>query len=665
VKQLKVGDKVFGPVIGSFTTFVRCRSELLAKIPNGITFETAAALSVVFLTALYSLHRIASIKAGDRVLVHSASGGVGMAAVRLLQQAGAEIFTTAGNEEKRQFLRRIGISHVMDSRALDFSEQILETTRGEGVDVVLNSLAGEAIPKSLAALKPNGCFLEIGKSGIWTLEQVTELRPDVRYHVIYLADLIRNNPDEIQDLLLNLVDQFQADPTSLLPIRIFHREETANAFRLMASARHIGKIVVNGFEGTDTTILSPRISENATYLVTGGTGGLGRHVAEWLIENGARHIVLMSRNGAKGVSEGQRREFKNSAAKIHWVKSDVTSHDDVNRVLEMIDNTMPPLRGIFHAAGVLNNDLLINQNWEQFECVLSPKIQGAWHLHSLTMNKSMDFFVMFSAGAALLGNPGQSNYSAANAYLDALAHQRHAQGLPGLSISWGPWAGEGMAASASQNEKRHLHRQGWEWIRPEDGKQVLSLLSGRPEAHIGILPIRWHHFIETFKSGRVPAMFSKIQEIQGIDSPRKKPHRLDLRSELVTAGPARREKILRSFVLNQVGRIFGFEEGFTIDPQQPFRELGLDSLMAVELRNTLNDTLDIVLPSTLLFDYPTPAELTNYLYKRLLPESTDKLLSSSTEMRLPEDSAEELENLSDEEAQSLLLKELSELEKGN
>ena len=376
VTRLKVGDAVFGPATGSFASYTCCRSELLAPIPDGIGFETAAALPVAFLTAYYALNRLGGMKNGERVLIHSASGGVGMAAVRLARQAGAEIFATAGNPEKRDFLRRLGVRHVFDSRELGFGQKIKELTGGQGVDLVLNSLTGEAIPEGLKLMRAGGRFLEIGKAGIWTEAQVQAVRPDIAYHVIYLADVCVKQPREILSMLTELQPMLARADKDFYPVHAFGREDTLKAFRLMASARHIGKIVVKGIAGRSAGGQG-RIRQDVTYLITGGSGGIGLRLAHWLIDKGARHLAMISRNGFAS-SPGQDRldrRGKLLGADIQWFQADCGNAGELWQAMDTITGKMPPLKGVFHAAGFADDDLLINQTWERIKSQMAPKNQ--------------------------------------------------------------------------------------------------------------------------------------------------------------------------------------------------------------------------------------------------------------------------------------------------
>jgi len=663
VRNLQVGDRVFGPVIGSFGSHVTCDAAIVSSIPAEMSFESAAALPVVFMTAYATLVKIAGLRSGLSVLIHSAGGGIGMAAVWLCRHFGAEIFATAGNETKRNSLQNAGVSRVYDSRSLDFGDAILDHTNGRGVDIVLNFLTGETIPKSLAILTENGCFVEIGKAGIWSAQQVAAIRPDVHYSIFDLAEIIQNRPQEIQSLFKEIMQVLSASHKSPIPVEVFHRKRTVDAFRKMAGARHTGKIVINGFPSppmSDTAV----ISSDASYMITGGSGWIAQHVVQWLITSGARHIALLSRhceNSTTNISV----ENSNETVRLEHIQADVAEPDQLKNALEIIDREMLPLKGVFHAAGILDDALLINQSWRKFEQVMLPKITGAWQLHCETRRYALDHFVLFSAGAAILGNPGQTNYTAANAFLDALSHLRHAEGYPGLSISWGPWSDGGMAADPTR--MRRLQQSGWNLISPEIGKDLLSSLIHSPEAHVAVMPIVWSEFRKSFEREQVPNLLAGILQKQ---DPQETPVSLgeqDVFKAITTATGSKRQDLLQEFVITQAEHIFGLKSGsnqrLKINLKQPFQELGLDSLMAVELRNKINKALHLELPSSLLFDYPTPEELIHHLREKLGSKAKPPTVSPRSTPPTEDTNVQTINAMSEEDAARALLQELEHLGK--
>jgi myxalamid-type polyketide synthase MxaB len=597
VEQLRVGDKVMGLAVHAFATYVTTRADFVVKQPEGLSFEEAATIPIVYLTAYYALHHLAKLRPGERVLIHAAAGGVGLAAVQLAQRAGAVIFGTAGSPEKRAYLKSIGVNYVMDSRALAFADEVLAVTQGEGVDVVLNSLNGEFIPKNLAALKADGRFLELGKIGIWDAQQVAAVKPGVAYYPIFLAEQFVQEPALIRAMLVALVEQVQAGTLKPLPRHCFALAEVDQAFRFMAQAKHTGKIVVmqpGAAHAADLTALRA----DATYLITGGVGGLGLATARWLVERGACHLVLVGRRGATAAAQCQAvQELESAGAEVVVAQVDVSDEAEVRRLLAEIDQTMPPLRGLIHAAGVLDDGMLQQQSWAQFAQVMAPKVLGAWHLHRLTQDKALDFFVLFSSGASLLGSPGQASYTAANTFLDVLAHERRGRGLPALSINWGPWAEVGMAAEIGSQYQQRWAKLGLIPITPEQGVELLGRALQSDAAQIAALPIHWPAYLGSFGGRRVPPLLQGLAE-QAQPSRREpgaRQHGPELLAALAGAPEHERRTLLLAYLREQVRGVLALDASMPIADQQPLAELGLDSLMAVEFRTRLAASLGVTL----------------------------------------------------------------------
>jgi NAD(P)-dependent dehydrogenase (short-subunit alcohol dehydrogenase family)/acyl carrier protein len=637
--------------------------ELVGARPAALDDAEAATLPIAYGTARYALEYLASLQPGERVLIHAAAGGVGLAAVRLAQHVGAEVFATAGSPTKRDYLHGLGVTHVYDSRSVDFAQQILVDTGGHGVDVVLNSLTGDFIPASLTALTDGGRFLEIGKRGIWEPEQVAALDRAIQYFVVYLGGVCQEQPAVAQTLLRSIVDDIEAGILQPLPVRSFPITDSATAFRFMAQARHIGKIalILESRRSAEASLLRA----DATYLVTGGLSGLGLRVARDLVRRGGRHLVLVGRGEPSAESRDVVGEMEALGVEVRLLRADVGRREDVAHVLKTIQADMPPLRGLVHAAGVIEDAILQNQTWAAFERVLSPKLDGTWHLHSLTADCSLDFFVLFSAAATLLGSPGQANYAAANAFLDGMAHLRRASGLPALSINWGPWADTGMAAGMSETGKRRLAARGFGSIAPQRGLDMLHDLLGTDATQVAVLPMDWNAFAASLPATPGSLVVDCVNRA-GASRParpmRTQPPSVapDLLQQIAAAPRGRRRILVLRFVREQAGTVLDLDPS-RIDPRRPLNALGLDSLMAVELRNALASTFELELPVTLLFDYPTIDDLTDHLLRALPddqivePELADEPIRS--------EAIDELDQLSEDEAELLLLAELGPVRK--
>ncbi len=436
----EVGDEVLAIAPTALASFTNTRMELVARKPAHLSFEQAAAIPCAFVTAHYALERLARLARGERILIHAATGGVGLAALQIANAIGAEVFATAGSPEKRAYLKSLGVKWIMDSRSLAFADEILEITNGAGIDVVLNSLAGEAIPRGIALLSPYGRFVEIGKRDIYGDSKIGLLafRKNLSFFAVDLDRLCNERPALAGEMLREVVARFESGGLQPLPQEVFPASEAEAAVRQMAQARHMGKIVLRT-DDPDLRIVTTKavIRDDGTYLIAGGLGGFGLATARWLVREGARSLVLMGRSAAGESAEQTIAALRSAGAQVVVARGDVTAARDVRRIVEEIRATLPPLRGVFHAAMVLDDAPLLEMTWPRFEAALPAKIAGAWNLHRETLADELDYFVLYSSIATIFGNPMQSNYSAANAFLDALAHHRQALGLPALAVNWG------------------------------------------------------------------------------------------------------------------------------------------------------------------------------------------------------------------------------------
>ncbi|HXA15307.1 MAG TPA: type I polyketide synthase, partial [Opitutaceae bacterium] len=625
-----------------------------------------ATITVAFVTAGYALNHLARLAPGERVLIHAASGGVGLAAVQLAQQAGAEIFATAGSPRKRAYLRSLGIRHIMDSRSLDFAGEIRKITGGEGVDVVLNSLAGDFIRTSLSLLRQGGRFLEIGKTGILDKSEAARLRPDVSYHTIALDRLTEMDAAVIGSLLKKLSAELDRGDLKPLPQRVFAMEHAVEAFRFMAQAKHIGKVVVSqveaGRNGTESSSKPKLLKADSTYLITGGLGALGLMVARWMVQEGARNLVLMGRNSPSTSAAETVRELNESGARVVVVQGDAARQSDVAGLLAETGRTMPPLRGVIHAAGVLEDGMMEQQPWNRFVAAMPAKMQGAWNLHELTQSASLDFFILFSSVASAFGSPGQGNYAAANAFLDALAHHRRALGLPALSVNWGPWAEAGFAAKAGARGRDRWTTQGVGSFRPEQGLGLLGHLLGDDAAQVVALAVEWPKFVRQFPLGEGTPFFTAMAAETSLGRGAAQPavEHADLRRRLQEARPQEAREFLRDYLRSQVAQLLGFDPAHPLDTGQGLLEMGMDSLMAVDFRNRLLTALGRSFSPTVVFDYPTIDALTDYLAREMIDvEAAPAEQPKSDRAELPA-ALQRLEELSEEEAEAYLAAKLKE-----
>jgi NADPH:quinone reductase-like Zn-dependent oxidoreductase/malonyl CoA-acyl carrier protein transacylase/acyl carrier protein len=621
VKEFQAGQEVLAVSTNCFSSFVTTSARLVAPKPPHLTSVEAATLPVAFLTAYYALAHVGRLQKGERVLIHAGAGGTGMAAIQWAQHVGAEVFATAGSEEKRNVLRSLGVPHIMDSRSLLFANEVMRLTKGEGIDVVLNSLSGEFIPASLGVLRDHGRFLEIGKRDYFENKQLG-LKPFLRSLTLSLVDLgslLLHRADFVSSLLREVVGMFEDRTLAPLPSRLFPVSHVAEAFNFMARGQHVGKIVV-AMQDPEARVVPasglarPSLCADASYLITGGLGGLGLSVAQWMVEKGAQHLVLMGRSGASEAAKNAISAMEKAGAEVVVIRADVSLPDEVARVLLEIEQRMPPLRGIVHAAMVLDDGMLPQLTRDRFDKVIAPKMQGAWNLHALTLGKSLDFFVLYSSAAAIMGNPGQASYTAANAFLDALAHHRKTLGLCGLSINWGPFSGVGSAAAQKIRGERVTHR-GIGSLTPAEGVEILGRLLAEHATQVGVLKVDVRQWIEFYPSVAGASLLAELKH-EGSRGSSGTNGTSRLREVLAKAEPEERLSLLEKHVAEQLGRVLRLD-AVNIEPLAALTSLGLDSLTNLELRNRLEVSLGLKLPSTLIYGYPTLAALASYLLERM------------------------------------------------
>jgi acyl transferase domain-containing protein/NADPH:quinone reductase-like Zn-dependent oxidoreductase/acyl carrier protein len=642
-----VGRDVMAFSPGCFGAKVAIPVPLVAALPPRLGAVEAAGIPVVFLTAKYGLERLAKLAAGQRILIHAGTGGVGLAALQIARKAGAVVYATAGSERKREYLRALGVEHVFSSRTPDFKECILELTGGAGVDVVLNSLSDELIAASFDVLGRNGRFVELGKRGIWSPEAVAAARPDVEYLPFDLSEVAVEQPELIAELFAELLAELADGRCTPLPSRGYRLDELRDAFDYMTRARHIGKLVVR------LPVASPApIVAGATYLITGAAGGLAAAAAKALTEHGATHLALLGRREPVASLQQLMTELRGAGVDVRYWQADVADWHSIDAAIGSIETEMPALRGVFHLAGVIDDAPIVTQTWERFERVLAPKVTGAWNLQRRTLDSRLDLFVLYSSLAAVTGWPGQGAYASGNGYLDAFARYRAARGLPALSINWGPWSEVGMAAKTAAAKGVDFAAFGADFYTPADGRRALSRLLGSQKSQAIAARIA----PERLPPGSLTRLLSAERRPSGENGAAARAPRHDALDEIRSAPAARRRSLLKSHVEQEAARALGLKHGFRFEATRPLNDLGLDSLLAVQLANALSASFAHSFAATLLFDYPTIDELCGKIEATVLTDGAEHETDSFKED--PDLSVSELERLSDADAESLLLREL-------
>jgi acyl transferase domain-containing protein/NADPH:quinone reductase-like Zn-dependent oxidoreductase/acyl carrier protein len=591
VTDLQPGDKVFGLCTPAFGTTVVADRRRVVRVPRGWSFEQAATVPIVFLTAYHGLRDILKIRAGERVLVHAGAGGVGMAAIQLCRHLGAEVFATA-SEPKWPVLRGMGLDddHIASSRTLEFEQRF-----SHGVDAVLDSLSGEFVDASLRLLKDGGRFAEMGKTDIRDADQVAAEHPGVTYRAFDLADV---PPDRVAELFAELMDLFEQGVLAPLPVTTWQVHRAAEAFRHMQQARHVGKLVL--------TVPAPL--RDGTVLITGGTGTLGAAVARHLVvTHGVRELLLVSRRGSAAPGAGELvAELAGLGAAATAVACDVADRAALEEVVAGKD-----IAAVVHAAGVTADALIEGLTDEQVTKVLAPKSDAAWHLHELTRGK----LVLFSSLAGTLGNPGQAAYSAANAFLDGLAAHRQARGLPAISLAWGLWEEESAITGVlGEAELVRMRRGG---IVPMPTPDALDLLDTALRTALpAAVPAGFD--LTALREAPQPLLAGLVRAPRRRAAVATRPGGLADRLTALDHQAATGE--VHGLVLTEVAAVLGHGDTSAVDPGRSFKDLGFDSLTAVELRNRLNAATGLQLPAMVVFDHPTVTALAGHVLTEVLPE---------------------------------------------
>jgi polyketide synthase 5 len=605
----KVGDRVGGvSADGTWATFVTCDANLAVTLPPGLPTNRAAAVPSAHATAWYGLHDLARISAGDKVLIHSGTGGVGQAAIAIARAAGAEIYATAGSEARRELLRGMGIEHVYDSRSTEFAERIRRDTDGYGVDIVLNSLTGAAQRAGLELLSFGGRFVEIGKRDIYgdTRIGLFPFRRNLSFYAVDLALLSLTNPDTVHRVLEVCYQQIADGVLPLPETTHYPLQDGATAIRVMGAAEHTGKLVLDIPHGGQINAVVPaqevRVGRSdSAYIITGGLGGLGLFLAEKLGAAGAGRIVLNGRSAPSAYAQEVIERIRRGGTEVEVSLGDIAEPETAERLVVAACATGLPLRGVLHGAAVVEDAALVNISDELVEKDWAPKVYGAWNLHTATAKQSLDWFCVFSSAAALVGSPGQGAYAAANSWLDAFTHWRRSNGLPATAIAWGPWseigAGTGLADDSGEAA-----------IAPDEGAYAFDMLLRHDRAYTGYASLAGTSWITAF------AQNTRFAEAFRSSGPRVGGSGSAFLAELHDLPREEWPARTRKMVAEQVSLILRR----AVDPDRPLAEYGLDSLGTLEVRTRIEAETGIRIGSA---DISTVRALTERLVDALAPGS--------------------------------------------
>ncbi|MDC0708573.1 SDR family NAD(P)-dependent oxidoreductase [Stigmatella sp. ncwal1] len=625
-----------GPASETVGTHAVLPAALVAPLPSHGASEDAAWQVRSLMMARHAIENVARAEQGERLLIRSSTGSIGMAAIHVAKQLGLEVLATATTEQERATWSQLGVAHVLEGHPQAFADRILELTEGRGVDIVLDSAAesrhGEAMAENLRVLAPCGRLLELGAPGSASVTQIPPslFAKGLSYAAVDLSAVAQARPRQFASLFHQAVKQLAAGTLPRKTLQVVPISRAGEAEHGKAEGEHTGERVFN-LRDPEVTLegSAPRLRSDASYVITGGLGGLGLSLARWMFEQGARRLVLAGRSAPTEAARKLARELEQGGATVVLATADVAQPADVDRLLREAETQGAPLRGVFHLAGILDDGLVTQQDTGRFRRVMAPKIDGAWHLHQLTRERPLDFFVLYSSIASLLGSPGQTSYAAANSFLDALAEHRRATGLPGLSLSWGPFSEVGLAAAREVRGER-LQDRGMASMSTQEGEKSLAAILVRDEPWVGIVSLdvgRWLDFYPTLSTS---TFFSSLIGAAAATPAASAGHAHQALVSKLRATPAQlRMGQLESVVRHQLAKVLQCRPE-AIAPQIAFTSLGLESLTGLELRNRLEAETGLRLPATIIWTRGNLSSLTRELLDRLLPDGSEPPASQPT-----------------------------------
>ncbi len=630
VTSLNVGDKVMGLLRAGASNQAISLAKVLVKMPSNLSFRDGATIALNFLTAYYALFDLGKLKEGEKILIHAATGATGMAAVQLAKMVGAEVFVTA-SPSKWNVLYKQGFaaSHIASSRTLDFEKHFFEQTQGNGMDVVLNSLTKEYIDASLRLLPRGGRFLDMGKIDIRDSKVIANNYIGVEYQAL---DLMDAGADRISEILKELAKLLEEEKLRPLPYETYDIREAQSAFRYMANAHHIGKLL----------LIPPQpLRLKGTVLITGGTGEIGALLAEHLVkEYGVKNLLLTSRKGLNAPNALElKTKLEKLGANVEIKACDVSNYKALKDLIDALSKETP-LVALLHTVGVLDDGVLTEQTPQRFTNVMSAKVLGAWNLHELTKNKDLELFVLFSSLAGITGSSGQANYAAANTFLDSLAHYRKKMGLAGQSLAWGFWQqqGTGMTSHLGNAEIARLKRQGLDVITSEQGLKLFDQAILQAESLL--VPTNFN--LPNLAQNTVPLLLSEILNTKTLRkvSPTVGKKDISLKQSLKYLSEKEQFSKLLSIVCSEIAVVLALPDANLIPVEKPLQELGLDSLMAIEIRNRLSAISAVDLPTTTVLRFPTIHSLTSEIFRLIKQdigniESPDLVINTKDEEKQP------------------------------
>ncbi|GAM27561.1 hypothetical protein SAMD00019534_107370 [Acytostelium subglobosum LB1] len=636
VSHLTVGDKVFGiNMARSMCSHITCDADLVFSIPTNMTSEQACTIPITFLTAWYSIVVQAKLQAGEKILIHSAAGGVGLSAVQIAKHLGAEIFVSVGTKDKVEFMKTIGIAadHILNSRNASFHDDIMRLTNGAGVDVVLNSLSGDLIAKSILSLANYGRFVEIGKKDIYSDSKIGLLpfRNNLSYLAVDVAQMTINRRAYLANLMnKTLLPLFESKSLNPLPLNTFNISNVVQSLRYMSSGNHIGKNLVSWCDinkVAHTVDLPLTLATGATYMFT-GLGGLAMTMANKMVQLGAKNLVFVSRNGA---DTKQKQSFIESLSGVNVCvkKCDLTNENKTRSVFAELIKEGHVIKGVFHTAGLLQDKRLVEQTLSSFNVAFHSKATSALNLHNASielLEQPLDYFVTFGSAITALGNPGQSNYATGNRLVEALTLHRKQSGLNATCLHLAPIPEIGM--SADERITFILNNMGFTPYTSLDAMAtgIVECLSVKAkESVVHYCDYKFNKWMSSVPSFRGEMCLNIVESVANMAVDDCEEHHADEVQEDVsnnTQSSAEIEQSLKEIVSNIME--IKLEK---VDANANFKDLGLDSLLASELSNSIHKKFSVFVPSLSLLDAKASI---NTVINKINPSASATTSSSSS-----------------------------------
>lgn len=611
VTGLQPGDEVFGFARGACASQTNAAATLLQRKPAQLSGALAAALPAALVSMQHCLHSLTRLEPGMQILIHDAASLGGRVALHMAQAAGVRVFATAATQAQQQQLLALGVLAAFDSHSASFVPELLAHTGQQGVDLVLNTLPGQLRLKTLSVLRPMGQFIDLEPHAVPSDAAWAALlgKLAVSYHAFHLDTLLRHAPELAMRHLQTALAQWNEAQLAALPWQLLEPVTTPPAVlaqqKLVLPLGHVP-------ERRQSSPLQFVVRAGRSYMVTGGLGGLGLEMMRWLAAQGAESVVLLGRRSATGSALEQIETVRAKGVLVTVLQADIGVEADVARVFAQIAQDLPPLAGIIHSAGVLDDGTMMQQTAARFEKVLAPKVAGSWYLHQHSQHLPLDFFVLFSSIAAVVGWPGQSNYAAGNAFMDALAAHRQAQGLAALSVNWGPWAEVGMAANLDQRDSERMKEAGMYPLSAASGLQGMQRALAWRLPQAGIFDLDWSLIFKSFPD---PARLTLFKDLIDQDTTATGTNLMD---QLLALDAAQRSQRLADEMALILAEVLGLDNPSAIDPGQSVFEYGMNSLMAIDFKNRLQGKLHAKLPATLVLKHPTVQAMVQFVVQNHL-----------------------------------------------